>query len=158
MTCGIDNYSYAFYHGCVIDAGHKCIGLSSADADGVRLSRNTIVADVDVVTARSKVEAGPIAQRDVRAAGGVAIERIHTARRVGATGGITIERGKTIGRVVVAGSVAVERNKALGRVVAAGHVTIERVVTYRGVVVAGSVEIECVNPHCRVLGTGGVAK
>src|SRR6266404_529400 len=124
MTCGIDNYSYAFYHGCVIDAGHKCIGLSSADADGVRLSRNTIVADVDVVTARSKVEAGPIAQRDVRAAGGVAIERIQTARRVGSAGGVAIERLKTIGRVVVRADVVIERVDAVGRVVVAGGVVI----------------------------------
>ena len=57
-----------------------------ADADGVGLARNTMVADVDIVTACGEIYTGLKAQGDVAAAGCVVKERLNTSGRVGAAG------------------------------------------------------------------------
>ena len=151
------------------------LGSLRADADGGGLGRNTCIADVDIVIARSKVCTGGSAQCDVAAAGGVIVERIFTGGRVCAAGcveheglktvgrvvlagGVAKERSNTVGRVVVAGGVAKERIKTAGRVVAAGGVAKERITTGGRVVVAGGVAKERINTGGRVVAAGGVVK
>ena len=125
-----------------------------ADADGVGLARNTLVANIDVVTARSEILTRPEAQCNVVAAGCVAKERITTGGRVAAAG-VANERADTGGRVVVAG-VLKERKGTVGSVVVAGCVVNERLKTGGRVVDAGCVEEECQNTGSRVVAAGGV--
>src|SRR2546426_7547280 len=114
LTGGVYFNGYAC-NSCSADAGDKRFRLSSrADTDGVGLGRNTLVTNIDIVTARREIVAGSYAQSDIAAAGGVASERIETAGRVK-------ERVKTVGRVATAGVVK-ERLKTIGRVEVAGGV------------------------------------
>jgi hypothetical protein len=77
------------------------VSLSRTDADGSGLTRNSSVADIDVVIARGEINAGLRAHSDVVAAG-IVLERISTIGRVIAAGCVAIERIKTVGRVEVA--------------------------------------------------------
>ena len=107
-----------------------------ADADGVDLGRNTLVPDIDVVTARGQRATGCRANGDITVAssvieksieslghvvnaGGVAKERKTPIGDVAATRGVVLERIGAIRRVKAAGSVAKERRKTAGRVRAA---------------------------------------
>jgi hypothetical protein len=77
-----------------------------ADADGVGLSGDTGVSNVDVATACSEIGACIKAQSDVLVAGCVAVERPITNGRVKAAGCIVNERQITTdGRISNAGCV-----------------------------------------------------
>ena len=93
------------------NACDKCRRLTSsrADSDHARLTRNSLVANIDIVIARSEVYTGEIAQRDVAAAGCVELERSIAGGSVVAAGGVQLEGIKTAGRVVDAVSVELER-------------------------------------------------
>jgi hypothetical protein len=57
----------AAHNRCSIDAGDKCLCLSScpADSDRIGFGANTCVADIDVVIARGEIDAGVKAYCDV---------------------------------------------------------------------------------------------
>jgi hypothetical protein len=83
--------------------------LSAADADGVGLTGDTAVSNVDVVIACSEIVACITAQCGVSTAGCVVIERRLAIGRVIGAGCVLTERIKTGGRVVVASGAGLER-------------------------------------------------
>ena len=95
---------------CPADARDKCVCLYSAgtDADSALLSRETKVANIDIVNAGGQIEAGFKAQCDVAAAGSVVKERFTTNARVRGAGSVVTKRNRTDGRVIVAGATMVE--------------------------------------------------
>jgi hypothetical protein len=84
VTAAIYDNCHTCRNGCPRDAGDKCgpVSLSRTDANGSRLTRNSRVADVDIVIARGEINAGFGAYRDVIAAGCVALKRPITVGRV----------------------------------------------------------------------------
>src|SRR5204863_3166635 len=97
-----------------------------ADANCVGLVSHTLVADVDIVSARG-VEACTIAQRDIESTGSVVIEGIKTVSRVMAAEPVGIEGSRTVGGVIRAGFVGKERVRTVGGVIDPGRVFGERV-------------------------------
>src|SRR5260370_3158379 len=57
VTVGIYNYPHASGNRCPANAGDKCVRLSAfgADADSVSLGRNTLIANIDVVTTGGEI-------------------------------------------------------------------------------------------------------
>src|SRR5262249_29287630 len=95
-------------HSHSTDAGDKRSLLSSgrADADFRRFTGATAgIADVNVVTAGGKVDAGCGAYRDVAAACSVAKKCITASSHVVAAGGVTKERETAISHVEAANGV-----------------------------------------------------
>src|SRR5438034_1148739 len=138
MTTGIYDNCYSCWNSCPADASNKgvCLFSALADADGLRLARNTVITNIDVVNTCREISTASIAHCNVEAAGGVEKERESTVGRVvsagcvakerTATGGcidgadrVAIERIKTNSRVADAGSAAKERGKTDGRIVGA---------------------------------------
>ena len=93
---------------CAIDTGDERFRLRSlrADADGVGVVRNTIVADINIVIAVREILAGVNAQGDVVAAGCIVEERTSTVGSVPVADGVAAESISTISRVEVTGGVA----------------------------------------------------
>ena len=113
MPGGVDHYRCAGDTDS-IDAGDICVRLSScrANANGVGLSPNTFVADIDIVIARGEIQTGAKAQGDITVTC-VAIERQITVGGVVVAGDVEIERVSTVGRVAVAGFVATSARSPL---------------------------------------------
>src|ERR1043166_2834145 len=127
----------------VPNASDECAGLDTLTANTCRVAlgchAHHIVADIDIVIARSEIAAGAGAYGCVAAAS-VAIEIAATDCRVVDSGGIAQERRIANGRVVLTGGVALERESPTG--------CVER---------AAGIEKEGERSIRRVLGTGGVA-
>ena len=138
----------AAIHGDARDARDKGGGLGSlrADADPVRLARDTGVADIDIVTARREINASSSAYGDVAAAGRVVEKRIEPAGRVAVTDGIAKECPKTAGGILTADRVANKRRKTGGCVAIAARVTPERIQASGRVTVADSVKLRAPTP------------
>ena len=103
MTIGIYDNWYTSWYRCPADAGDKGRGLHArlADTDLSGIARKSHIADVDIVTARGEIVAGLIAQRYVRVAGCVVMERSFTVGRVVGPRCIRLKRTKTDSRVLV---------------------------------------------------------
>src|SRR4030095_3977833 len=80
-----------------------------ADADRVRLSRNTQVADVDIIVCCGETPGGAQAPRSVIVASCIARERSPSKGRVEIAGCVALERGHTGGRVAEALCVEMHR-------------------------------------------------
>jgi hypothetical protein len=102
------------------------VNLWIADSNCARLVSYSAIANVDVVIACGQINPCARAQGDVSAAGGVAVERKGTNRRVVSADGIVLKGTSSIGRVVVARRVKQERSIASSCIVAAGSVLKER--------------------------------
>src|SRR5439155_478490 len=105
----------------LINAGEirVCLRSLRTDADGVSLSSNTKVSEINIVVACGEIATGEIAQRDVVGASCIIHERIVTIGRVAVAGCTGKERNKTYCRVVRAGCQAEEGISALSSIVAA---------------------------------------
>jgi hypothetical protein len=90
-----------------------------ANADGVGLATDTLIADIDIEIARSEIITGVNSQGDVVTAGRVVIERLIADGRVGAASIVVIERSITNARVVGAGCVELQHQETDGCVVVA---------------------------------------
>ena len=138
LTICIHANRYARTERCSTDPGDKGgrLGSLRADADGVGLGRNTLVPDIDVVTARGQRATSSETNGDITVAGGIIEESIESLSHVvnatgvakqrkpaisdvAATRGVVLERIGAIRRVKAAGGVAKERRKTAGRVRAA---------------------------------------
>src|SRR5438132_13773466 len=84
VTTVIYEDRYAGGHRHAENAGDKSVlvSWSGADADPGEITSDTIIADINIVTAGGDIEAGVKAQCDVGAAGGVAMELVRTVGRV----------------------------------------------------------------------------
>jgi len=97
-----------------------------ADADGVGLGRNTLVPDIDVVTARGQRATGSETNGDITVPGGIIEESIESVSHVVNTGGVAKQRKTAIGDVAPARTVVLECIGAIRRVKAASCVAKER--------------------------------
>ena len=136
MTIAVYHNRPAVY-GCPTDASDKCLCLCSclADADGVRLASNAKVADIDIVTTRSKSMTGISSHGDIVASGCIVKQRSRPDRCITLATGVILERTSTNGRVEGANRVAQQRVNTIGRIASAGGVGRE-CVTARSCVVA----------------------
>src|SRR5204863_214846 len=111
------------WNSCTANAGNTGGALNKwvADADGAGLASRAadVITDIDIVVACGEVDAGVFAQRDVEAAGGVALERLNTDGGVVAAGGVGKEGRFSGGSIVLASGVAQKRACAGGRVLVA---------------------------------------
>ena len=104
LAVGVDENRIAAALVDSVYAGDVGVGLISvANANGVCLACNPIVANIDIVIARSEVGTGVRSEADVIAAGGAKKRAITDGRVVAAAGVIRIERKMTVGRVVGGG-------------------------------------------------------
>src|ERR1041384_4352641 len=111
MTTVIYEHRYAGWHRHTKNAGDISVLVrwSRADADLGDIPSQTVVADIDIVTAGGEIEAGVKTQGDVAAAGGVVLERTETDCRVAVANCVLIKRIITDCRIVRAGGVAKKR-------------------------------------------------
>jgi hypothetical protein len=81
------------------DSGHKyrLLSVDDAEPDGIRLARDTRIANVDVVIPCRQVGASQRAQREVEGAGSVAEKSTRTKRGVITTSGVVLQRAITEG-------------------------------------------------------------
>ena len=175
VTVGIYYYPYPFRNCHPIDPGDKGIRVSSssADANCVRLGRNTSISNIDIIIAGGEISTGVSAQCDIERASGIARECVVTGGRVAAavcvarerknTGGrvegpcIVKERLKTGGRVAVALFVVSERTSTVGRIAVALCVASECTNTGGSVVEPGCIEVERTPARGRVVVAARVA-
>jgi hypothetical protein len=80
LAFGVYEDWHAFWTGFAHNASEIDGLLQSrrADADGVGLGRNPLVANIDIVISRGEKHTGKVAKRDVVAAGCVIVEREST--------------------------------------------------------------------------------
>jgi len=159
MTTAIYDNCYACWNGCPTDAGDKRSSLCSflADTNGIGFPAKTVVAYIDIVTARGEVDAGGRAQCDVVAARCIIQERIKTGRCVEVAGCVVSKRTIAGGRVEAAGCVVTEP-PAGGRVLDAGGVVLECITAGGCVQVAGGIARKRLITDGRVVEPGGVAE
>ena len=176
MTIGIYDNWYTSWYRCPADAGDKGRGLHArfADTDLSGIACKSHVADVDIVTACGEIVASLIAQRDVRVAGCVVMERSFTVGRVVGSDCVRLERTKTHSRVLVsraqkkckgtygyvskATDVAIKRFFAQGCIVDARGIIRERRVADRRIAQAVGVAEERLKTDRRVADAGCEAK
>src|SRR6184192_383734 len=143
MTTGIYDNCYSCWNSCPADAGNKgvCLFSALADADGLRLARNTVITNIDVVNTCREISTGSIAHCNVIAAGCVAQERIRAVSRIIAAIGKLIRRSKQgliAGRSVIAAALIADQGPVSNSgVVTTGAGTViatkERLVTESGI-------------------------
>jgi hypothetical protein len=153
LTIAIDNNRHRIVKGDSGDTGNKSCGLSSvcSDTNGVSLSGNAWITDVDVVIAGGKICACRESDANVFAARGIAQESALTNGSIFRSQGIKVEREYAHSRIVGAVSIPTEGFRPGSGIIKARYITVQGRHARGGVFISGGVLVQCPETSRRIV-------